>query len=131
MTVTDRRRRPWPTSGATVRCACAGRSRPEIVELATEAIDANLADLSPNAKRASGDDDGAFIEDFCNWQRIEPMRAVHPSSRRPPSIAAELMGTRRVRLYHDHVLVKEPGTRQRTPWHQDLPYYNVDGRQNV
>ena len=29
------------------------------------------------------------------------------------------------------MLVKEPGTRQRTPWHQDLPYYNVDGRQNV
>ena len=36
-----------------------------------------------------------------------------------------------MRLYHDHVLVKEPGTRQRTPWHQDLPYYNVAGRQNV
>jgi ectoine hydroxylase-related dioxygenase (phytanoyl-CoA dioxygenase family) len=36
-----------------------------------------------------------------------------------------------VRLYHDHVLVKEPGTRQRTPWHQDQPYYNVDGRQNA
>ena len=36
-----------------------------------------------------------------------------------------------VRLYHDHVLVKEPGTRQRTPWHQDLPYYNVDGRLNA
>ena len=29
------------------------------------------------------------------------------------------------------MLVKEPGTRQRTPWHQDLPYYNIDGRQNV
>jgi ectoine hydroxylase-related dioxygenase (phytanoyl-CoA dioxygenase family) len=41
------------------------------------------------------------------------------------------MGTEQVRLYHDHVLVKEPGTRQRTPWHQDLPYYNVDGRQNA
>ena len=36
-----------------------------------------------------------------------------------------------VRLYHDHVLVKEPGTQQRTPWHQDIPYYNVDGRLNV
>jgi ectoine hydroxylase-related dioxygenase (phytanoyl-CoA dioxygenase family) len=23
--------------------------------------------------------------------------------------------------------VKEGGTRQRTPWHQDQPYYNVDG----
>ena len=27
--------------------------------------------------------------------------------------------------------MKEPGTRQRTPWHQDLPYYNVDGRLNI
>ena len=42
-------------------------------------------------------------------------------------IAAALMGTPQVRFYHDHVLVKEGGTRQRTPWHQDQPYYNVDG----
>ncbi|MEZ5257068.1 MAG: phytanoyl-CoA dioxygenase family protein [Ilumatobacteraceae bacterium] len=46
-------------------------------------------------------------------------------------IAAELTGSETIRLYHDHVLVKEPGTRQRTPWHQDLPYYNVDGAQNA
>ena len=55
------------------------------------------------------------------------------SSRESPAaaIAGELMGARTVRLYHDHVLVKEPGTRQRTPWHQDQPYYNVDGHQNA
>jgi len=35
------------------------------------------------------------------------------------------------RLYHDHMLTKEPGTRQPTPWHQDQPYYNIEGRQNV
>ena len=46
-------------------------------------------------------------------------------------IAGTLMGSETVRLYHDHVLVKEPGTAQRTPWHQDLPYYNVDGRLNA
>ena len=45
-----------------------------------------------------------------------------------PALAAALMATPRVRFYHDHVLVKEGGTRQRTPWHQDQPYYNVDGR---
>jgi ectoine hydroxylase-related dioxygenase (phytanoyl-CoA dioxygenase family) len=39
------------------------------------------------------------------------------------------MGSERVRLFHDHLLVKEPATRQATPWHQDQPYYNVDGRQ--
>jgi len=36
-----------------------------------------------------------------------------------------------VRLYHDHMLTKEPGTRQRTPWHQDQPYYNIEGRNNL
>jgi hypothetical protein len=40
---------------------------------------------------------------------------------------AALMTTPQVRSYHDHVLVKEAGTAQRTPWHQDQPYYNVDG----
>ena len=41
------------------------------------------------------------------------------------------MQSRTARLYHDHLLVKEAGTRQPTPWHQDQPYYNVGGRQNV
>ena len=103
---------------------------PEHVELARRAIDANLADLSPLAKRASADEDGAFVEDFCNWQRLpEIERFIRESG--VATIAAELMGATTVRLYHDHVLVKEPGTRQRTPWHQDQPYYNIDGRQNV
>ena len=29
------------------------------------------------------------------------------------------------------MLVKEPGTREVTPWHHDQPYYCVDGDQNV
>jgi ectoine hydroxylase-related dioxygenase (phytanoyl-CoA dioxygenase family) len=100
------------------------------IELARRAIDANLADLSPYAKRASDSADGAFIEDFCNWQRI-PELAQFVRTSAAPRIAAELIGGGPVRLYHDHVLVKEPGTRQRTPWHQDIPYYNVAGRLNV
>ena len=34
-------------------------------------------------------------------------------------------------MFHDHVLVKEPGTSKATPWHQDAPYYFVDGEQTV
>ena len=30
-------------------------------------------------------------------------------------------------FYHEHVLVKEPGTAARTPWHHDQSYYPVDG----
>jgi ectoine hydroxylase-related dioxygenase (phytanoyl-CoA dioxygenase family) len=116
----------WSDGAVCVR----GAFGPEWVALAEEAIEANLADLSPYAKRASADDDGAFVEDFCNWQRIP---ALEKFVRESPAadVASQLLGVNRLRLYHDHVLVKEPGTTQRTPWHQDLPYYNVDGRQNI
>jgi ectoine hydroxylase-related dioxygenase (phytanoyl-CoA dioxygenase family) len=116
----------WRDGAVCVR----GAFTAEQIDWARIAIDANLAHLSPAAKRASDADDGAFVEDFCNWQRLPEMERFirdTPAAR----IAGELMGSRSVRLYHDHVLVKEPGTRQRTPWHQDLPYYNVDGRQNI
>jgi ectoine hydroxylase-related dioxygenase (phytanoyl-CoA dioxygenase family) len=116
----------WQDGAVRVR----GVLPPELVDVARVAIDANLADLSPLAKRASAGDDGAFVEDFCNWQRIPQIeRFIRESGL--AGVAADLIGGRHVRLYHDHVLVKEPGTRQRTPWHQDLPYYNVDGRLNV
>jgi len=100
------------------------------VALARQAIETNLATLSPLAKRASAEQDGAFIEDFCNWERIAPMeRFIRESP--AAAIAAELTGSQTIRLYHDHLLVKEAGTSQRTPWHQDQPYYNVAGSQNA
>jgi len=101
------------------------------VALLREGIDANLAAPSPRAKVASRPDDpGRFFEDFCNWQDIDQFRRFITEA--PVALAAQrLMRSPSVRLYHDHVLVKEPGTRQRTPWHQDQPYYNIEGRQNI
>lgn len=101
------------------------------VALLRAGIDANIAAPSPRAKVASrADDPGFFIEDFCNWQGNDAYRRVIFDS--PLAAAAgRLMQSQRVRLYHDHMLTKEPGTRQRTPWHQDQPYYNIDGRQNI
>ena len=107
-----------------------GAFTPEQVGWATEAIDENLSALSPRAKRASADGDGAFIEDFCNWNRLPAMERFIKESP-GAEIAAQLTGSDTIRLYHDHVLVKEPGTKQHTPWHQDQPYYNVDGVQNA
>jgi len=102
-------------------------------ELATieRGIERNLAQPGALGQVASGSDDpGRFFEDFCNWQRIPEYETIIRTSR-IAQVAGELMRSHRVRFYHDHLLVKEPGTRQRTPWHQDQPYYNVDGRQNV
>lgn len=94
-------------------------------------IDRVVASPGPRAKVASAaDDPGFFIEDFCTWrQHPEFEEFIHSTSL--AGLAAELMGSRTVTMYHDHVLVKTAGTRQRTPWHQDQPYYDVEGRQNV
>ena len=98
----------------------------EVAEAAA-AIGAVLADPSPLAQVASRPDDpGAFTEDFCRWRQVPAIERLARHSR-VPAIAAALMATEQVRFYHDHVLVKEGGTAQRTPWHQDQPYYNVDG----
>lgn len=101
---------------------------PEQIQQAIRGIHQVLDKPSQLAQVASGaDDPGRFTEDFRRWPDISDIAELAQRSR-VPEIAAGLMATPEVRLYHDHVLVKEGGTRQRTPWHQDQPYYNVDGR---
>ena len=105
-------------------------SATEVASL-TRGVDTNLAAPGPMALVASKPDDpGYFIEDFCNWSTNHDYRDVVFNSRLPEA-AALLTGSRETRMYHDHMLTKEPGTHQRTPWHQDQPYYNVSGQQNV
>jgi ectoine hydroxylase-related dioxygenase (phytanoyl-CoA dioxygenase family) len=105
-----------------------GALDPGEVAAAARGIDAVLARPGPLALVASGaEDPGRFTEDFCRWQDIGEIEQLARRSA-VPGVAAALMGTPEVRLYHDHVLVKEGGTAARTPWHQDQPYYNVDGR---
>jgi ectoine hydroxylase-related dioxygenase (phytanoyl-CoA dioxygenase family) len=101
------------------------------VDLVAAGIERNLQSPSPRGIVASpAGDKGRFFEDFCNWDRIpEYERFIRTSA--AGSIAGALMDSGTVRLYHDHLLVKEAGTLQSTPWHQDQPYYNIDGRQTV
>jgi ectoine hydroxylase-related dioxygenase (phytanoyl-CoA dioxygenase family) len=73
---------------------------------------------------------GRFFDDYVNWQSIPEFAdtALHSVL---PQIAGELMGTQTPRFFHEHVLVKEPGTTTPTPWHHDDPYYGVEGMDNV
>lgn len=73
---------------------------------------------------------GKFFVDYCSWQRISEYRDFifdSPAAK----IAAELMDSNKVQLFHEHVLVKEAMTDIATPWHQDSPYYCVDGPKTV
>ncbi|MGH1493563.1 MAG: phytanoyl-CoA dioxygenase family protein [Acidimicrobiales bacterium] len=44
-------------------------------------------------------------------------------------LVGELLGSNSMRLYFDHMLVKEPETSAPTPWHQDIPYWPFMGKQ--
>ena len=112
-------------------CRVRGALSPGEVETLRRGIDANLAAPSARAIVASRPEDtGFFIEDFCCWADNPDYRSVACDTLLP-LLAARLMGSASVRLYHDHMLTKQARTQARTPWHQDQPYYNVDGQLNI
>lgn len=101
------------------------------VDVLRDGVARNMAEPSEyGAENLKPGEAGRFFDDYCNWQRIPEFERVIRESA-VADVAARLMGSDRVQLFHDHVLVKEPGTAKPTPWHQDGPYYFVEGRQTV
>lgn len=81
-------------------------------------------------ERAKSDRTGipGYYSDTFLWQRDPDVRRfVYESP--AASIARDMMRSKSVRFYFDHIFVKEPGTEQPTPWHHDLPYWPVEGDQ--
>jgi ectoine hydroxylase-related dioxygenase (phytanoyl-CoA dioxygenase family) len=94
-------------------------------------LDAIMASPSPLKRIYQGEDGSApFFQDLCNWQRTQPFEDFVRSSP-AAGIAAGLMRSRTAQFFHDHVLVKEPGTAVMTPWHHDMPYYCVGAEGTV
>ncbi|MEN9419022.1 MAG: hypothetical protein RI988_2642 [Pseudomonadota bacterium] len=88
---------------------------------------------APSARERSyrpADGTPRFFQDYARWPEFEGLcRFIFESDAAP--IAARLMRSRGARFFHDHILVKPAGTSQVTPWHQDQPYYCVEGQQSV
>jgi ectoine hydroxylase-related dioxygenase (phytanoyl-CoA dioxygenase family) len=99
------------------------------IERMREAIALELSGGSPTAAEY-GREAGRFYGDVFTWLRNPVFRefACHSPL---PALAAQLMGSRRANLFYDQLFVKEPGSVERTPWHQDLPYWPVAGQQVV
>ncbi|MEP2889548.1 phytanoyl-CoA dioxygenase family protein [Tateyamaria sp.] len=103
----------------------------EHVETLRAGVARNMAEPGPYASTNDRKGEtGLFFDDYCNWDRIPEFREVVRSAG-VIDAASRLMGSQSVQLFHDHVLVKEPGTSMATPWHQDAPYYFVQGRQTI
>ncbi len=102
------------------------------VEGVRQAIEQNKANPSWRERtyRPQMGSETEFFQDYCVWSHFSGYRALVVDSPMA-SIAAQLMGSKTARIFHDHVLVKEPGSTVVTPWHHDQPYYIVDGEQSV
>ena len=101
------------------------------VETLRAGVERNMAEPGPYASNNDKPGEtGRFFDDYCNWQRIPEFEDVIRGSD-AARVAAELMQSATAQVFHDHVLVKEPGTSMATPWHQDGPYYFVEGQQTV
>lgn len=91
------------------------------------AITAKVIELNtmrlPMAERSTYDK--AFLQVPNLWRENEAAKRF-VFSRRLARIAADLLGVRGVRLYHDQALYKEPGGGI-TPWHADQYYWPVHG----
>ena len=103
----------------------------DYVDIIRAGIEKNLAQPGPfAAENLNEGDNGRFFDDYCNWQDIPEFK--HTIFTSPVGlVAALLMKSKKVQLFHEHILVKEPGTLKATPWHQDSPYYFIQGTQTI
>jgi ectoine hydroxylase-related dioxygenase (phytanoyl-CoA dioxygenase family) len=103
----------------------------EWVDTLRKGVDRNMAAPGEFSKTYTTEGDvGNFFGDYCNWDRIPEYRSFFFDSP-AGEMAADLMQSQTARIFHEHVLVKEPGTSNPTPWHHDQPYYCVNGKQVV
>ena len=97
------------------------------INVLREGFEKVLKNPGPHAREnVSKNENGRFFEDYCNWHRIpEFLRFVKESP--AAQIVAEATNSKSIQVFHDHIFVKDPDTNKPTPWHQDMPYYCVDG----
>lgn len=86
----------------------------------TRVVDAAVDDAGiPRGRFKGGTDHWLQQPEFLEFAVRSPL----------PAIVASLLRSSTVRLYEDSVLVKEPGTQERTAFHQDLAYFHLSGEQ--
>ena len=73
---------------------------------------------------------GLFFYDVAAWKHDRGVREVAFDSALP-EIVSELMDAAYVNFWEDTTFVKAPRTRQKTAFHQDLAYFQIEGDQCV
>ena len=102
---------------------------PKWVDFLRNATDENMSNPGEMAEEYANDQNSTrFFGDQFIWTRNADFKKFIFESE-AAEIAAELMGSNRINMFFDHLLVKEPSSVEPTPWHQDGPYWKIKGDQ--
>lgn len=103
-----------------------GLFKGEKLQKLSSALDYARNNPSPMA-RETKDSDGntIFFTDFFTYKKNSEIRSILQDMDFT-NLLSQISGATELRLFHDHVLIKT-GDAPETPWHQDRPYYLVDG----
>ena len=130
---------PYPLDAATIE----EFRRDGFIRLPSVLDAKTLADITPEISRMVDEGnrlkdipldqrtlyDQAFIQVMNLWTRNDRVREF-AFSQRLARIAAELLGTRGIRMWHDQALYKEPSG-SFTPWHVDQHYWPMASSHSV
>ena len=106
-----------------------GVLEPSWLERLSAAIERDIAEPGPYFHGYTPEDGkGRFHGNLRIWQNDPDFRALCLESDLP-KIAQQLFNSAKVNLLYDQLFVKEPGTVNRTRWHNDQPYWPVTGYQ--
>ncbi|MEM7093020.1 MAG: phytanoyl-CoA dioxygenase family protein [Actinomycetota bacterium] len=99
----------------------------EWIELLRRGLARNQDSPSPRGRLWNRSEDGqTTFYDSQSWQAIEEYRAFVEDSPMA-SIVGRVMGCSSINFFFDAIFTRTIGTQFRTPFHQDEPYWSVDG----
>lgn len=113
------------TKGATVLRQAIGS---DWIERLRAAVDRDMSAPRPYACNYASEGGGKFYGNVRMCEYDAEFREFCLSSPLP-QIARQFFDSLKVNLLHDQLFVKEPGTKNRTRWHNDLPYWPIRGNQ--
>ena len=97
------------------------------IEILNKGLDANIETPTRRSRIWYKDTSGrSMFYDHTAWQGIEEYRKFIFNSP-AAQICGQLMDSATVNFFFDSVFVRSTGTQFETPWHQDEPYWSVEG----
>ncbi len=97
------------------------------VDRMARAVDDAVANPTPYGRQVSMADKG-FSGDLFLWKSLDPFRDFlfeSPAAR----IAQQVLGSKRINFFYDQLFVKPPGCHVPTPWHHDVTFWPIRGKQ--